>query len=111
MTWSAVAGSGLAGRPLVTVARSEPATDLEVYLDMVPGHDIPWSKYYLGLGCVNTAVLVGVLAGLPPMAWLPEVSWLTFVVASLLVSAAVHTVLNRRLRIGSTAAPPTEPKP
>ncbi|MFD1512580.1 DUF7344 domain-containing protein [Halomarina rubra] len=91
-------------RAIVTL--SEPATDLEVYLDVVPGRDIPWSRYYLGLTGINVGVFVGVVAGLPPMAWLPDVSWLAFVVASLLVSAAVHTLLTRRLRIGSTTLSP-----
>ncbi|WP_368279789.1 DUF7344 domain-containing protein [Halomarina oriensis] len=90
------------------VSLSEPATDLEVYLDVVPGRDIPWSRYYLGLAGVNTLVLVGCLVGVPPMSLLPVLSWLTFVVASFLLSAAVHTFYNRRLRIGSTTTPPPE---
>jgi hypothetical protein len=84
-----------------TVELSEGATDLEVYLDVVPGPDVPWGLYYLGLAGLNAAVLVGVLLDAPPFALLPTTSWLTFAVASLVVSAVVHAYYTRRMRIGA----------
>lgn len=84
-----------------TVELSEGATDLEVYLDVVPGPDVPWGLYYLGLAGLNVVVLVGVLLSVPPFALLPTMSWLTFVVASLVVSAVVHAYYTRQMRIGA----------
>jgi hypothetical protein len=91
-----------------TVSLSEPATDLEVYLDVVPGREIPWSRYYLGLSAIGTVVLAGAALDVSVFGMLPDVSWLAFVVVALLVSAGVHAYFNQRLRIGSTATPPPE---
>lgn len=90
------------------VQLSERVTDLEVYLDVVPGPDIPWGLYYLGLAGLNTAVLIGVLIDVFPFSLLVVRSWLVFVVASLVISAVAHYYLTRRMRIGSTDAPPNQ---
>ncbi|MFC6835961.1 DUF7344 domain-containing protein [Halomarina ordinaria] len=83
------------------VALSPSASDLEVYVDVVPGRDVPWSRYYLGLAGVNAVVLLGTAAGVAPFGALPVVSWFAFAVASLLVSALVHTYYTRRLDLGA----------
>lgn len=88
------------------VGLSEPATELEVYLDVVPGPDIPWSRYYAGLAGVNALVLLGVLVGATPFSLLEPSAWLVFVVASLVVSAGVHCYLTRGMRLGSRNDPP-----
>ncbi|WP_254537975.1 DUF7344 domain-containing protein [Halomarina litorea] len=88
------------------VELSDPATELEVYLDVVPGPDVPWSRYYIGLAGVNAVVLAGVLVDVAPFSLLPPTSWLVFLVASLVVSAAAHTYLTRRMRLGSADDPP-----
>jgi len=90
-----------------TVELDEAVADLEVYLDVVPGADIPWSLYYLGLSGVGIATLAAAWADLWPLASVPDASCAAFLVVTLLVSAVVHTyVTYSRLRLGGTDKPP-----
>jgi predicted house-cleaning noncanonical NTP pyrophosphatase (MazG superfamily) len=90
-----------------TVELAEGVADLEVYLDVVPGVDIPWSLYYLSLSTLGLFVLGGAWSDLGPFAWLPDISCAAFLTVVLLVSATIHTYFNySRLRLGTTAEPP-----
>ena len=94
-----------AGRETVVLA--DAVADLEAYLDVVPGVDVPWSLYYLGLSGLGLGVLAGAWTDIGPFAQVPDISVAAFLAAVLLVSAAVHTYLNySRLRLGGTAEPP-----
>jgi hypothetical protein len=89
-----------------TVTIGEEAADLEVYLDVVPKADVPWSRYYLGLAGAGAGLIAAKWLNLVP-ASMPETSCAAFLVAALLVSASVHTYFNRsRLRLGGTDRPP-----
>jgi len=90
-----------------TVRLDERVADLEVYLDVVPGIDMPWSRYYLGLSVVGFVALGCALLDVGPFAWVSGLSAATFLAVVVLVSALVHTYLNRtRLRLGGTGQPP-----
>ncbi|MFC6862479.1 hypothetical protein ACFQGE_03265 [Halomicroarcula sp. GCM10025817] len=90
-----------------TVELADAVADLEVYLDVVPGADVPWSLYYLGLSVVGLVVLGGAWSDLGPFASVPHLSGAAFLAVILLVSAVVHTYFNfSRLRLGTTADPP-----
>lgn len=90
-----------------TVELADAVADLEVYLDVVPGGDVPWSLYYLGLSVLGLVVLGGAWTDLGPFASIPDLSGAVFIAVVLLVSAAVHTYFNfSRLRLGTTADPP-----
>ncbi|WP_276271531.1 DUF7344 domain-containing protein [Haloarcula litorea] len=90
-----------------TVALADAVSDLEVYLDVVPGGDVPWSLYYLGLSGLGLLALACVSFDLGPAAGVPDIACALFLVVAFLVSAGVHTYLNHaQLRLGSTADPP-----
>lgn len=90
-----------------TVELADEVADLEVYLDVVPNVDVPWSYYYLGLALVGTIAVGAAWVDLGPAALIPDISCGVFVVAALAVSAAVHTYFNHsRLRLGATDEPP-----
>lgn len=90
-----------------TVVLDESVADLEVYLDVVPGVDIPWSRYYLGLSAVGLLALGCALLDTGPFAWISGLSAATFITVIVLISAFVHTYLNHtRLRLGGTGQPP-----
>lgn len=80
--------------------------DAEVYMDIVQGREIPWSEYYLGLSGVAAALVAAVWMGAWPLSVLPEIAWMTGIVAAFAVSSAVHTYFARETRIGSTEDPP-----
>lgn len=78
---------------------TEDARDLNVYLDVVPGPDVPWAVYYVGLGGLHTALLGGVLLGAPGLSLVPSEGWLVFVVATLVASALAHLWYTYRGRL------------
>ncbi|MBX0321587.1 hypothetical protein EGH21_00955 [Halomicroarcula sp. F13] len=90
-----------------TVELADAVADLEVYLDVVPGVDVPWSRYYLALSTLGLVVVTAAWADLGPLGRVPDLSCALFLVVAVFVSAVVHTYLNHsQLRLGSTAEPP-----
>jgi hypothetical protein len=49
-----------------TVELAENASDVRVYLEVVPDDDILWAQYYLGVAGMGVAFLVAVWIDLPP---------------------------------------------
>jgi hypothetical protein len=89
----------------------EEAADLEVYLDVVPTRDVPWSWYYLGLATVHTGLLVAAGTNVGPFASLSGYGVAAFVVATLAVSAVAHAYYSRTQRYGETESPPGVDEP
>lgn len=93
-----------------TVRLSDAAAGLEVYLDVVPGKDVPWGPLYLGLAVFQGALLAAVWLELLAVAFLPALSWAVFCVISFGVVGLAHTYLSySRLRLGATDRPPDSP--
>lgn len=83
------------------------ADDVDVYLEVVEGRDVPWSHYYLVLAMVNLAVLTAAYAGTYPLRAIPMADWGIFVAVTFLVSAIAHTYVSRtEMRLGDTETPP-----
>jgi len=80
--------------------------DVDVYMDVVRGDDIPWSEYYLGLSGVAAALITAVWLGTWPFLMLPDVAWGTAIVVTLSVSALVHWYRSRRMQLGGGDRPP-----
>jgi hypothetical protein len=89
-----------------TVELAPRADDLELYMEVINGYDVPWSLYYVGLSLVGVVMLGGSWAGIPPFSTVPGTGWAVFLVTSLLVSALAHTYLTYRMRLGNGDAPP-----
>ncbi len=89
------------------VVEPKPALeDVELYLDIVKGNDIPWSEYYLGLAAVGLAVMAAAWVNVWPFALLPDIAWGVFVVTALMFSAVGHKLYMRGRRIGAADNPP-----
>ena len=83
------------------------AEDIDIYLEVVRGRDIPWSQFYLGLAAVNLGLLVAAAVGTFPLTVIPGHGWGIFVATTFLVSAIVHTYVNRtEMRLGDEKKPP-----
>jgi len=83
------------------------AEDVDIYLEVVDGDDVPWSQYYLGLAVANLGILAGALAGIAPFTLVPSAGLALFVVTTFLVSALVHIYFNRtEMRLGDSDTPP-----
>ncbi|ELZ80265.1 hypothetical protein C453_19345 [Haloferax elongans ATCC BAA-1513] len=88
-----------------TITLTEQATDLDVYLDVVPGNSIPWAEYYLGLSAVAISLVAAVWVGVFP-AWIPQLVWAAVISLLFMGSAAYHVYQNRRMQLGETDKPP-----
>ncbi|WP_222916537.1 hypothetical protein [Natrinema sp. SYSU A 869] len=85
---------------------TDEAAELDVYLDIVPGDSVPWGVYYLGLAAVGSVVMAGLWLEVVPTETVPELGWATLVFTLFGVSAVVHAVQNRRMRLGEMERPP-----
>ena len=85
---------------------TESLTEVDLYLEVVSGDDLPWSKYYLGLCGIATTIVVGLWAESPLLASVPATDWIAFVVAMFAVSAAVHHYYRDHRRLGTGDRPP-----
>jgi len=76
------------------------ATNLDVYLEVVPEETVPWSVYYLGL-----TLLGGAVVGFSYLDWLPDGISMGVVTAVLLatylISSLVHLNQSERVNLGS----------
>jgi hypothetical protein len=83
------------------------ADELQIYMEVVGGREIPWSSFYLGLGAVNLVLIGLVAAGVPGFALLSGLEAAVFVVTTFLVAAAAHLYVTRtEMRLGSAGDPP-----
>ena len=88
-----------------TIALTEEAAELEIYLDVVPEDSIPWGLYYLGLSVLVGIVLGGLWLEWVPTETIPELGWATLLFALFAGSAVVHVVQSRRMRLGEMERP------
>ncbi|WP_226039569.1 hypothetical protein [Natrinema sp. DC36] len=89
-----------------TIELTDEAAELDVYLDIVPGDSVPWAVYYLGLTAVGSVVMAGLWLEVVPTETVPELGWATAIFGLFAVSAVVHVVQNRRMRLGEMDRPP-----
>ena len=88
------------------ITLSDRAAELEVYLEVVPEDDIPWSDFYLGLAGVGMALVAGLWFGAYPLTSLSNLAWAGIFAVALFTVAAVHAYDSRRHLLGGTEAPP-----
>ena len=89
-----------------TIELTDDASELQVYLDVVPSDSIPWGIYYLGLTVIGSIVLGGLWLEVIPTDTIPELGWATLVFSLFATSAIVHVLQNRRMRLGEIEKPP-----
>ncbi|MDR5672330.1 hypothetical protein RH858_04080 [Halalkaliarchaeum sp. AArc-GB] len=81
------------------VALTPAAAELDVYLETVGKHELPWSEYYLGLGAVSLATTVALALGALPAGIVTGTTLAAVVSLVLFVSALVHVASGRRMRL------------
>lgn len=89
-----------------TAELTDRADELDVYLEVVPDEDIPWSKYYLALSAVCAALVAGTWIGAPGLAALSGTGVATLVSVAFGVSAVAHVVAQRDARLDHRTEPP-----
>lgn len=89
-----------------TVSLAEEYADFDIYLEVVPSDDVPWSVYYLGLAAANVLLLGMVWLEVAPFDTLPDLFWGFIVILTFAISALAQTLRGRRMRFGDDGPPP-----
>jgi len=89
-----------------TIDTTPAADELDVYVEIVRGNEVPWHEYYVGLGAVSLALLVALWTDAAPFTALSDLAWASFVVVALLVSTTAHAYTSRERYVGKTVRPP-----
>ena len=89
-----------------TIRPTDDIADLQVYLEVVRGNDIPWSTYYLLLGVFSLLFAGAAVGGVPPFGSLPTVVAALVPGVLLTASGVAHTYVSRQRRLGREGPPP-----
>lgn len=81
-------------------------TDIDVYMDVVEGREIPWSTYYLGLSGVAVALTGAVALDAWPFVLLPDMAWMVAIVVAFSFSAITHKYYTAEMKVGEPEEPP-----
>ncbi|WP_408956911.1 DUF308 domain-containing protein [Natrinema sp. 74] len=80
--------------------------DVEIYIDIVRGREMPWSDYYLGLTGMTGLLVVASALEVVPFVGPPSPAWAVFVIVTFGSSALAHRFYARRNRLGIANDPP-----
>jgi len=87
--------------------QTQGAEELDFYFEVVGRRDIPWSVFYLLLAGVDAVILTGGVAGIGPLAAVPDVGWGVFVLTTFFVVSLAHLYVSRtEMRLGEQEKPP-----
>ena len=89
-----------------TIEPTPALTDVDLYMDVVEGKEIPWSTYYLGLSGVAVALTGAVWLGAWPFVLLPDMAWTLAIVVAFAFSAITHKYYTAEMKVGEPDEPP-----
>ena len=89
-----------------TIEPTPALTDVDLYMDVVEGKEIPWSTYYLGLSGVAVALTGAVWLGAWPFVLLPDMAWTLAIVVAFAFSAITHKYYTAEMKVGEPEEPP-----
>lgn len=69
------------------VTLAEAIDDVTVYMEVVPGNDLSWAEYYLGLGVLGLLLVVAHSLDVPTVSAVDVRLWAIGILATLVVSA------------------------
>jgi len=85
-----------------TVELTEEAQHVQLYLEYVPSHDIPWSYCYLGFAVLGAAMSLLMWGGVGPFGGLSGLVLVWIIVGLFGSTAVVHTYHTRQNRLETT---------
>ncbi|MFB6178849.1 MAG: hypothetical protein ABEI77_03885 [Halorientalis sp.] len=80
--------------------------EFQVYMEVVPGNDIPWSVYYGGLGVLGLFLTGALALGAYPLRFVPKLVYLALIATILTVSGLVNYYQQRKMRLDVDGDPP-----
>ncbi len=84
-----------------TITLNGAAREVQMYLEYVPKHDIPWCYHYLGLAIVLGGIGALTWASVYPFGGLSGLALAAITTAVFGISAVVHTAYTKRNTLGS----------
>lgn len=88
------------------IERTDAAGELDIYLEVAQGRQIPWSEYYLALS-VGSFLLVGTAWAVGfPFTLVPPLGYAVFIVTIFALSSLGHLYENRTQKLGTSGEPP-----
>ncbi|MDZ5812023.1 hypothetical protein U4E84_11790 [Halorubrum sp. AD140] len=81
-------------------------TNVDLYMDVVEGKEIPWSDYYVGLSAVAVALVGAVWLNAWPFVLLPDMAWTVAIVVAFAFSAVTHKYYTAEMKVGEPEEPP-----
>ena len=98
--------NGLVEQDRDEVVLTDQAEMLDIYLEIVPEKDIPWSEYYLEIGGVGLTTLAVTGLEVGPFAVVPNGAVGVFLAVTILVSAMIHYYHQHQSLVGDEEKPP-----
>ncbi|MFB6122930.1 MAG: hypothetical protein ABEJ78_05675 [Haloferacaceae archaeon] len=83
-----------------TIELADRAAELDIYLEVVAEHDIPWSDYYLGLSLLVLAMLSAAWLDVYPFSLVPDLMLAGVITALFALSAGIHSYYTHRSNVG-----------
>ncbi|KDS90824.1 hypothetical protein FK85_09635 [Halorubrum saccharovorum] len=80
--------------------------NVDLYMDVVEGREIPWSTYYLGLSGVAVALTGAVWLDAWPFVVFPDMAWMLAIVVAFAFSAITHKYYTAEMKVGEPDEPP-----
>jgi len=80
--------------------------NIDLYMDVVEGKEIPWSAYYIGLSGVAAALTGAVWLNAWPFVLLPDMAWTAAIVVAFAFSALTHKYYTPEMKVGEPEEPP-----
>ena len=87
--------AGVIERERKTITPTQAIEDLEFYLEVVPGNEVPWAEFYLGLTAIAGAVVTAGWLGVYPDV-VSGYAWAGLVLVAFGLSASIHTYRRRQ---------------
>lgn len=89
-----------------TVSLTGPVEQADIYLEIVPRRDIPWSYFYAGLSVAAGVLVTLRWAAVGAFSDVPPLAVAAIVVVLFAAAAVVHGVQSGRAKLGDAGPPP-----
>lgn len=89
-----------------TIEPTESLQELDIYLDISQGHQIPWSEYYLLLSMSAGLLVLMVWQVGFPFTLVPPLGWAAVIWGVFTVTSITHVLENRQQKFSTTDTPP-----
>ena len=89
-----------------TISITDQIQEFDLYLDIVPPDDLPWSQFYLLLSAVISVLVVIAVQGVPPFSSVGGFGYALLASGVFVVTSSLHYLRDRQTLIGSATTPP-----